>query len=103
MSRATPLVSINPAVMHGEPVFGGTRVPVRSLFDWLEHGESLDWFLDNFPTVSRRQARAALRYGQWTLISRARATGRVCPARDPKPPSRARRAERSRDRTVRTR
>ena len=40
-------------VMHGTPVFRGTRVPVQTLFDYLENGEPLDDFLEGFPTVSR--------------------------------------------------
>jgi len=47
-------------VLGGTPVFAGTRVPVRFLFDWLEAGETLEWFLDSYPTVSRAQAMAAL-------------------------------------------
>jgi uncharacterized protein (DUF433 family) len=43
-------------VMHGTPVFRGTRVPVKTLFDYLEHGDSLDDFLEGFPTVSRELA-----------------------------------------------
>jgi uncharacterized protein (DUF433 family) len=43
-------------VMHGTPVFRGTRVPVRTLFEYLENGESLDDFLEGFPTVSREIA-----------------------------------------------
>ncbi len=43
-------------VMHGTPVFRGTRVPVKTLFDYLEKGESLDDFLEGFPTVSRELA-----------------------------------------------
>lgn len=43
-------------VMHGTPVFRGTRVPVQTLFDYLENGESLDDFLAGFPTVSRELA-----------------------------------------------
>lgn len=39
--------------MHGAPVFRGTRAPVKTLFDYLENGESLDQFLEGFPTVSR--------------------------------------------------
>ncbi len=48
-------VNINPEIMSGTPVFNGTRVPVHSLFDWLET-ESLEDFLENFPSVSRAQA-----------------------------------------------
>lgn len=46
----------DPEVMHGVPVFRGTRVPVQTLFDYLEGGESLDDFLEGFPTVSRELA-----------------------------------------------
>ena len=46
----------DPEVMHGIPVFRGTRVPVQTLFDYIEHGESLDEFLAGFPTVSRELA-----------------------------------------------
>ena len=41
-------------VMHGAPVFSGTRVPVKTLFDYLEHGDSLDGFLEGFQTVGDR-------------------------------------------------
>lgn len=43
-------------MMHGTPVFRGTRVPVKTLFDYLENGESLDDFLEGFPTVDRALA-----------------------------------------------
>lgn len=46
-------VTRDPELMHGEPVFRGTRVPVKTLFNYLEHGDSLDDFLTGFPTVSR--------------------------------------------------
>jgi uncharacterized protein (DUF433 family) len=46
----------DPEVMHGTPVFRGTRVPVQTLFDYLENGESLDDFLEGFPTVGRELA-----------------------------------------------
>ena len=46
-------VTRDPELMHGAPVFRGTRVPVKTLFDYLENGESLDDFLEGFPTVSR--------------------------------------------------
>ena len=54
------LINRDPEIMGGTPVFRGTRVPVQTLFDWLEGGESLDFFLENFPTVSREQAVAVL-------------------------------------------
>ena len=49
------LINIDPEIMNGTPVFNGTRIPVHSLFDWLET-ETLDEFLENFPSVTRKQA-----------------------------------------------
>ena len=54
------VVHSDPEIMGGAPVFLGTRVPVKNLFDYLEAGDSLEEFLDQFPTVSREQAIAAL-------------------------------------------
>jgi len=54
------VVHSDPEIMGGTPVFVGTRVPVQSLFDYLEAGDSLEEFLEAFPTVSRDQAIAAL-------------------------------------------
>jgi len=51
----THVISISPDVMGGTPVFNGTRVPVQTLIDYLEGGESIDEFLDGFPTVRREQ------------------------------------------------
>ena len=53
-------VHSDPEILGGTPVFVGTRVPVKSLFDHLEAGDSLDEFLEGFPSVSREQAVAAL-------------------------------------------
>ena len=50
-----PIVTSNPKVMHGAPCFAGTRVTVRTLFDQLEAGYTIDGFLEQFPTVSREQ------------------------------------------------
>ncbi len=50
------VVQSNPNIMHGAPVFIGTRVPARSLWDYLEAGYSLEEYLDQFPTVKREQA-----------------------------------------------
>jgi Uncharacterized conserved protein len=50
----------NPEILGGTPVFVGTRVPVRSLFDYLEGGDSLEEFLHQFPSVKREQAIAVL-------------------------------------------
>lgn len=54
MSR--PIIHRDPEVLGGTAVFGGTRVPITALFDYLEAGDGLDEFLDDFPGVSRDQA-----------------------------------------------
>jgi len=54
------VVHRDPEILGGTPVFVGTRVPVRILFDYLEAGDSLEVFLDQFPSVRREQAIAAL-------------------------------------------
>jgi uncharacterized protein (DUF433 family) len=50
------VINIDPEILGGTPVFAGTRVPIESLFDHLESGVSLDQFLEDFPTVKRKQA-----------------------------------------------
>ena len=59
-------------ILGGTPVFRGTRVPVDSLIDYLEAGDSLEEFLDNFPSVSREAAIAALEEAKAFLMNRAR-------------------------------
>ena len=54
------VVHSDPEILSGTPVFVGTRVPVKSLYDYLEAGDSLDEFLDSFPSVTREQTVAAL-------------------------------------------
>jgi uncharacterized protein (DUF433 family) len=56
MNQMAQAITRNPEIMHGTPVFRGTRVPVQTLFDYLEGGDSLDEFLEGFPTVSRELA-----------------------------------------------
>ena len=51
-----PIISRDPEVMGGTAVFGGTRVPIKALFDYLETGKDLEAFLDDFPGVSKEQA-----------------------------------------------
>jgi uncharacterized protein (DUF433 family) len=68
ISRST-LITISPDVMSGAPVFAGTRVPVQTLIDYLKAGESIDDFLDGFPTVTREQAIAFLEEAGQQLIS----------------------------------
>jgi uncharacterized protein (DUF433 family) len=59
----------DPEVLGGTPCFRGTRVPVDSLIDYLEAGDTLDEFLDNFPSVSRETAIAALEEAKALLTS----------------------------------
>jgi uncharacterized protein (DUF433 family) len=59
-SVASRFISVNPARMHGEPCFKGTRIPVQTLFDHLHCGDPLDEFLDGFPDVTRDQAVAVI-------------------------------------------
>ncbi len=54
------LITVDPDIQSGAPVFAGTRVPVQNLFDYLEDGDSLDVFLKQFPSVTRGQAVAVL-------------------------------------------
>ena len=62
------LVEIDPEKLGGTPVFFGTRVPIKNLFDCLESGESLDQFLEQFPTVTREQALAVLEESKERLL-----------------------------------
>ena len=54
------VVSVNPKILGGTPVFSGTRVPVASLFDYLKHGRTIDYFLEQFPTVKPEQVQQLL-------------------------------------------
>lgn len=67
---ASQIVNIDPEIMSGEPVFAGTRVPVRTLFDWLTDACTLDEFLDNFPSVTREQAIAFLEQSTTEYVER---------------------------------
>ena len=60
MNNKSSVVKIDPEIMSGTPCFDGTRVPVRTLLDYMEDGMTLDEFLEGFPTVSREQAIAFL-------------------------------------------
>ena len=66
------VIHSNPEILGGTPVFVGTRVPLRNLIDYLEAGNSLEEFLDDFPTVSRDQAIAALEAAHEALTASAR-------------------------------
>lgn len=63
-----PVIS-NPAILSGEPVFRGTRVPFKSLTDYLEHGRSIREFLEDFPGVSQQDAVAALEQARTSLAA----------------------------------
>jgi uncharacterized protein (DUF433 family) len=62
------VISSDPDVQGGTPVFSGTRVPLKNLMDYLEAGDSLEVFLDDFPSVTREQAVAALELAQEALL-----------------------------------
>jgi uncharacterized protein (DUF433 family) len=64
------LVSRSDDILGGTPVFTGTRVPVQTLFDYLEEGDSLDEFLDDFPAVSREHAIKVLEKMKETFLAR---------------------------------
>ncbi len=67
-TAADGLVVSNPAILGGTPVFRGTRLPVKALFDYLADGRTLDYFIETFEGVTRAQARAVLEYG-WQRIA----------------------------------
>jgi uncharacterized protein (DUF433 family) len=60
MFKDAQIISISPEIMGGTPVFANTRVPIQTLFDYLKSGESINDFLDGFPTVTREQVIAFL-------------------------------------------
>jgi uncharacterized protein (DUF433 family) len=72
MIATEQVVHSDPEIMGGTPVFVGTRVPVYNLFDYLEAGDSLEEFLDAFPSVSREQAVAALEIAKDAVVAVAR-------------------------------
>jgi len=61
MAAVVPLIISSPDILGGTPVFGGTRVPVQTLIEYLEGGETIDDFLEGFPTVTREQVLTYLR------------------------------------------
>ena len=61
MASALPIIHRDPDILGGVAIFFGTRVPVKTLLDYLEAGDSLNEFLDHFPSVSREQAMASLK------------------------------------------
>lgn len=73
MKSKNPVIHSHPEILGGVPVFVGTRVPVQTLLDYLEDGDSLEVFLDHFPSVNRDQAVAALELAKDMLVTHARA------------------------------
>ncbi|MBD0320228.1 MAG: DUF433 domain-containing protein [Gemmatimonadetes bacterium] len=71
MMARTPVVHSHPEILGGTPVFVGTRVPVQALLDYLETGDSIDCFVDDFPSVTREQVVSFLREATHVLLDRA--------------------------------
>jgi uncharacterized protein (DUF433 family) len=69
--HASELILIDPEVLGGTPVFAGTRVPVKTLFDYLEDDYTLEEFLECFPTVSREMAVRMLVHSQEAILHAA--------------------------------
>ena len=72
VAKMEGIISRDPEVVSGELVFAGTRVPARNLVDYLKAGDTLDVFLDDFPSVTRELAVAALEQAKAHLIADAR-------------------------------
>ncbi len=70
MSATPPVIHSDPDILGGTPVFVGTRVPFQALIDYLEGGHPLAEFLEDFPSVSREQAVAALGLARDALLAR---------------------------------
>jgi uncharacterized protein (DUF433 family) len=69
MASRTDIITRDHEILGGTPVFRGTRVPFQALLDYLEGGETLDEFLDDFPTVTRADAVSALEYAKSLVVS----------------------------------
>jgi uncharacterized protein (DUF433 family) len=65
------VVKIDPEIMSGEPCFTGTRVPIQNLIDYLEGGDSIDEFLEDFPSVSHQQVISFLEEAKESVLARA--------------------------------
>jgi uncharacterized protein (DUF433 family) len=69
--KSSDLITVDPDILGGTPVFRGTRVPVKTLFDYLEDNFTLDEFLECFPSVTREMARGVLEQFESALVSDA--------------------------------
>jgi uncharacterized protein (DUF433 family) len=65
------VVKIDPEIMSGAPCFAGTRVPIQNLIDYLQGGDSIDVFLEDFPTVTRDQVISFLKEAKESVLARA--------------------------------
>jgi uncharacterized protein (DUF433 family) len=82
MSIKSAVVHSDPEILGGTPVFVGTRVPVKNLFDYLEGGDSVDEFLNDFPSVTRDHAVAALELAKEMIEAHVTAAKSVSPSRE---------------------
>jgi uncharacterized protein (DUF433 family) len=71
MPLPEPLISVSPGTLSGAPVFNGTRVPVKTLFDYLEAGDPITEFLADFPNVTREHAVAVLEMARQSAVEAA--------------------------------
>ena len=71
MNAQSNIIVSEPELMGGTPVFKGTRVPIKNLIDYLEAGDSLDTFLDHFPSVTKQDAISVLELAKEMLINYA--------------------------------
>lgn len=68
---STELITVDPEILGGTPVFAGTRVPVKTLFDYLEDDYTVEGFLECFPTVTREMAVQMLEHSQHAILRAA--------------------------------
>lgn len=71
MPATSSVIHRDPEILGGIPVFSGTRVPLHTLLDYLEAGDSLNEFLEDFPSVTREQVVSALRLAERILVADA--------------------------------
>ena len=70
-NEMSSVVKIDPEIMSGAPCFSGTRVPIQNLIDYLEGGDSIDEFLEDFPSVAREQVISFLEEAKESVLARA--------------------------------
>jgi uncharacterized protein (DUF433 family) len=70
MTSVPQVISKSPEVLSGTPVFAGTRVPIKNLMDYVRAGDSIEMFLEDFPSVKREQVDAVLLFAETLLLER---------------------------------